>query len=204
MFLVNLQPLPPDAKRQPCFCLSSKTSNGSDIQATFDQIVTKVQMHIPVPTLSSDGDPSYNFRHGDFFIWLVEIYQENERNLDELLNAMHDTQLTIPICDPLHLAKNFRSRPLKYVMMMPTANSVRPVNLNLMKSVLGMTPAITDVSALGKMRNAYPLSIFCVQNITMLLHNGMIVRAIALLPVTLFLTDLRLEKVVLGARIDMP
>jgi hypothetical protein len=32
IFLVNLQSLHPDAKRQSLFCLSSKTGNGSDIQ----------------------------------------------------------------------------------------------------------------------------------------------------------------------------
>jgi hypothetical protein len=31
IFLVNLQPLHPDAKFQPLFCLSSKTDNGLDI-----------------------------------------------------------------------------------------------------------------------------------------------------------------------------
>jgi hypothetical protein len=54
MFLVNLQPLYPDAKCQPLFCVSSKTGNGSDIQGLFDQIVTKIQMQIPVPAVSFD------------------------------------------------------------------------------------------------------------------------------------------------------
>jgi hypothetical protein len=179
MFLVNLQPLHPDAERQPLFCPSSKTGNGSDVQGAFDQIVTDAKTHIPVPVISSDGDPSYNFRHDDFFIWWVEIYRRNGRNLDEVLNAMHDAQLTAPISDPLHLAKNSRSRLLKYVLMIPTTNGVRPVNLNLMKSILGMTPARTDVSRFGKMRDIYPLSVFCVRNIAILLHNGMIVDVIA-------------------------
>jgi hypothetical protein len=72
-----------------------------------------------------------------------------------------------------------------------------------MKSIVGMAPALTDVSRLGKMRAIYPLSVFCVRTIAILLHNGMIVDAIALLPMTLFLTALRLEKVALVARMDM-
>jgi hypothetical protein len=72
--------------------------------------------------------------------------------------------------DPLHLATNLRSRLLKPVIMMPTTIGVRPVNLNVMKSVLRMTPVLTDVSRLGKMRDIYPLSVFCVQNIAILLH----------------------------------
>jgi hypothetical protein len=57
-----------------------------------------------------------------------------------------------------------------------------------MKSVLGMTPALPDLARRGKMRDIYPLPIFRMQNIAMLLHNGMIVGAIALLLMTLFLT----------------
>jgi hypothetical protein len=56
--LVNLQPLHPDAKCQPLFCLSLKMVNGSDIQGTFDQIVTDAETHMPVPAILSDGDPA--------------------------------------------------------------------------------------------------------------------------------------------------
>jgi hypothetical protein len=66
MLIVNLQPLHREAKCQPLFCLSSKTGNGSDIQGTFDESVTEVKTHIAVPAISSDGDPSYNFRHDNF------------------------------------------------------------------------------------------------------------------------------------------
>jgi hypothetical protein len=85
---------------------------------------------------------------------------EKGRNLNKRLNAMRDVHVAVPISDSLHLAKNFRSRLLSYGLIIPTTNSVRPVNLTLMKSVLGVTPDLTDVSRLGKMRDIYPLSIF--------------------------------------------
>jgi 5'-3' exonuclease len=66
MVLVNLQPLHPDAKYQPLFRVSSKMGDGSDIQGLFDQILTKIQMQIPVPVILFDGDPSSNFRHDLF------------------------------------------------------------------------------------------------------------------------------------------
>jgi hypothetical protein len=72
-----------------------------------------------------------------------------------------------------------------------------------MKAVLVMMPALNDVSRLGKMRDIYPLATFRMQNIVILLRNGMIVDAVALLPMTLFLTALRLEKVTLDVRMDM-
>jgi hypothetical protein len=85
---VNLQPLHPDAECQPLFCVSSKTGNGSDIQGLFDQIATEIQMQIPVAAISVDGDPSYNSRPDNFFIWWVDRYRDNGRNLDELLNSL--------------------------------------------------------------------------------------------------------------------
>jgi hypothetical protein len=87
--------------------------------------------------------------------------------------------------------------------MMPTTNSVRPVNLSLMKAVLGMMPALNDVSRLGKMRDIYLFTIVRMQNIVLLLRNGMIADAVTSLPMTLFLTALRLEKIALDARMDM-
>jgi hypothetical protein len=82
-------------------------------------------------------------------------------------------------------------------------NGVRPVNRSLMKAVLGMMPALNDVSQLSKMRNIYPLTVFRMQNIVILLRNAMIVDAVAFFPMTLFLTALRLEKVARDARMDM-
>jgi hypothetical protein len=203
LFLVNLQPLHPDAKCHPLFCVSSKTDNGSDIQGFFDQIVIKVQMQIPVPAISFDGDPSSNFRHDNFFIWWVDQSRDNGRNVDKLLNWLDEAHGTVPISDPLHLAKHFRSRLFKYVLIILTTNSVRPVNLRLMKAVLGMMSALNDVSRFGKMRDIYPLTIFRMQNIVILRLNGMIVGVVALLSMTLFLTALKLEKVALDAQMEM-
>jgi hypothetical protein len=69
----------------------------------------------------------------------------------------------MPISDPLHLAKNFCFQLLKYVLMIPTTNGVRPVNLSLIKTVLGMMPGLSDVSRVGKRRDIYPLTIFSTQ-----------------------------------------
>jgi hypothetical protein len=202
MFLVDIQPLHPETKCQPLFCISSKTGNGSDVQG-FNQIATKIKMQIIASVLLFDRDPSYNSCHGDFFIWWVDSYHQNKRNLSEPLNKMRCVHKTVPMGDPLHLTKKFCSRLLKYVLTIPTTNGVRSVNLILMKSVLGMTPALTDAFQLVKMRDIYPLSIVHVQRIVTLLHNGMIVGAVALLLMTLFLTGFRPESVALNARMDM-
>jgi hypothetical protein len=49
------------------------------------------------------------------------------------------------------------------------------------------------------MRDIYPLTIFRMQNIVIVLRNGMTVDAVALLPMTLFLTVLRHENVEIDA-----
>jgi hypothetical protein len=99
----------------------------------FNQIVTKAKTQIPVPRLSFDGDPSYTFRREDLFVSCVDNCHQNGRNLNEPLNMVRHVHMTVPISDPLHLAKNFHSRLLKYALMMPTTNGVRSVNLTLMK-----------------------------------------------------------------------
>jgi hypothetical protein len=199
MFLVNLQPLHADAKCQPLFCVSSKTGDGLDIQELFGPIVTKVQVQIPVPAISFDGDPSYNFRRDDFFIWWVDRYRDKSRNLDELLNSLDEAHVTVPIRDALHLTKNFPSRFLRYVLMISATNAMRPVNLSLMKAVLGMMPALNDISRLGQRRDIYLLPIFRMQNIMILLRNEIIVDAVALFPMSILLTAPTLETVALDA-----
>jgi hypothetical protein len=133
------------------------------------------------------------------------VYRDRDtsRNLDELLNSLDEAHVTVSIDDPLDQGKNFCSRLLKYVPMIPTTNTVRPVNLSLIKAVLAMMPALNDVSRLDKMRDISPLTIFRMQNIVIALRNGMIVDAVALLPMTLFLTIVILEKHALDAGIDM-
>jgi hypothetical protein len=170
---------------------------------TFGQIVTKVQMQMLVPAISFDDDPSYNFCHDNFFTWWVDRYRDNGRNLDVLLNPLDEPHVTVQISDSLHLGKNFCSGLLKYIPMGSTTNGVRPVNLSLMNAVPGMMPTLSDVSRFGKMRDIYPIMIFRMQNIVILLRNVMIVDAAALLPMALFLTTLRLERVALDARMDI-
>jgi hypothetical protein len=72
-----------------------------------------------------------------------------------------------------------------------------------MKAVLGMMPALNDVSRVGKVRDIYPLTIFRMQNIVILLRHSMIVEGLALLQMTLFLTAFRLERVALDVRMNM-
>jgi hypothetical protein len=63
-----------------------------------------------------------------------------------------------------------------------------------------MTLALTEVSGFGKMRVILPLSVSWVQNIPIVMQNGMIVDAIALFLMALSLTALRFEKVAFDAR----
>jgi hypothetical protein len=91
--------------------------------------------------------------------------------------------------DRPHLAKKFRSRLLKQVIVISTTNVMGRIKSSLMKAVLGMTPALSDVSRLGKMRDIWPLMVFGGQRIAALLRNGVIVDTAALLLVALFWTS---------------
>jgi hypothetical protein len=62
------------------------------------------------------------------------------------ISTNYSAHIVVPISDPLHLERSFRYRLLKCVIMMPTTNGKRPVNLSLMKKDLGITPALNDLS----------------------------------------------------------
>jgi hypothetical protein len=66
-----------------------------------------------------------------------------------------------------------------------------------------MTPALNDVSRLGNRRDIHAFTFFHAQNIIMLLPNGIVVDVVALLLMTGFSITLGIDKVALGARMDM-
>jgi hypothetical protein len=116
---------------------------------------------------------------------------------------MRGEHMKVPVTDEMHLTGNFRSRLPKYVIKRPTTNDMRSANHSFMKAVLGITSALKSISRVGKMGDIYPLTVFRVQTILILLRNDIVFDAVALSSMTLFLTALRHDEIALGGRIDM-
>jgi hypothetical protein len=206
LFLVHLQPLEPSIQCQPLFVIPGKNGTASlAIQTLIDQALTVVKDNrIPVIALSSDGDQGYNRRHQKFYDWWCLLYDEFglEKVIESMLERWASEGATIPGTDPLHFAKTFRSRLLRYLLAL-TGQKVSSASLEKLKRILQLDAPLNDVSPLVKMRDFFALAIFRLEHITALLAEDALVEAILLLPMTFLLNALRLDNISRATRDHM-
>jgi hypothetical protein len=72
-----------------------------------------------------------------------------------------------------------------------------------MRRILGLTAPLTDLTPVGKMRDAYPLVIARVEHINKLLENDAIAEAVVWLPLCLCFNAVRLENITRSTRVFM-
>jgi hypothetical protein len=119
---------------------------------------------------------------------------------------------TIPGADPLHLAKTFRSRLLRYFLTL-TGQKVSSASLEKLKRILQLDAPLNDVSTFAKMRDFFALVIFRLGRISALLAEDALAEdalaedalaeAVILLLITFLLNALRLHKISRATRDDM-
>jgi hypothetical protein len=194
LFVVLLEPLVPTAKCYPLFVIESSQGIGNDeIQAQIDQIIGITQTRIHRVFLGSDGDKSYNERNHSFMGFWEPFYKEF--GLERVLDELKAYPLVFPVSDLLHLAKNFRIRFLLYLLTFVFGDTSTTINHEKYLDIVGRGPAFTDMSPLGKMRDAYPLAMARLENIVALIDHDAIAEAVALLPLSLTLNAIRLETI---------
>jgi hypothetical protein len=102
-----------------------------------------------------------------------------------------------PISDLLHLAKNWRSRMMKFrltvVVPGPSVANVSSASIKSVIETLGPRPSLTDESQIGKMTDVYPISIFRFENLLTLIGAGKFTKVLMLLPMILLLNAVRVD-----------
>ena len=91
-----------------------------------------------------------------------------------------DNDRCAPISDPLHVLKNMRAKLLAHSIML--YSGCPSTSLQSMRSVLNVGSALTDDSQIGKMRDAYVVSLFTFSNVHKLMTSGHYVEACFLFP----------------------
>jgi hypothetical protein len=194
LFVVYLQPLCPDVKCVPLFVIPTPEGIGNPIiQRKIDEVLRLTRSCIPRVFLASDGDPSYNTRHNTFFAYWTNLFAQI--GLDGLLRELENYCGDLPLSDLLHLAKCLRTRILVYLLTFVSGHGNKTINQERIREILGLKAPLTDLTPLGKMRDAYPLAITRVENIVALIDQDAIVEAIILLPMTLCFAATRLETI---------
>jgi hypothetical protein len=115
--------------------------------------------------------------------------------LDRLLTELDSYPGDLPLSDILHLAKNLRTRFLRYGLTISTGDASRTINQLTVDEILPLKAPLQDLCPVGKMRDSYPLAIMRVENLLALIRGGAVTEAVTLLPMTLCLGAVRLETI---------
>jgi hypothetical protein len=194
LFVVLLQPLVPTARCCPLFVIESSQGVGNEtIQAKIDEIVAIASPHLRRTFLGSDGDASYNERHHSFMDFWEPFY--NQFGLERVLIELKEYPEVFPLSDLLHMAKNWRVRLLRFLLTFVLDRASTTIDHEKMLDILGRGPAFTDLTPLGKMRDAYPLAMMRLENMVALIEHDAIAEAVAMLPLSLTLNAVRLETI---------
>jgi hypothetical protein len=123
--------------------------------------------------------------------------------LDSTLAELKQYPHVMPLIDLLHLGKSFRTRFLKYELTFVYGGASSSINQERVRAILDLAAPLSDLSQIGKMRDAYPLVITRIENILELIDQNAFPGAVALLSLSLCINAMRLEAITRETRIDL-
>ena len=98
-----------------------------------------------------------------FFEIVFDLFKSN-MPFSQIIQTLVNSKITrIPISDFLHLLKCLRNTLVKYGVTIDNNNSVA-ISLDLLQDQ-NFNKSLKDISAHGKMKDSYPLEIFCSKHI---------------------------------------
>jgi hypothetical protein len=182
--------------------IKSESGTGSArIQARIDALLESIRPRIPRRFIASDGDTTYHIYHGKFLDFWVKAYKRF--GLDSTPTDLKQDPGALPLSDILHLSKNGRVHFLTYELTFSDSHVSTSIDHVRVHEILGFGPALTDLSPIGKMRDAYPLVMMGIRNLVALIDHGAIAETISLLPLCLSLHAIRLETIARETRTDL-
>jgi hypothetical protein len=180
LFVIYLQPINPNIKRCPLFVIESESGIRNErIQTKINEILAWIQSLIPRRFIASDGDSSYYERHRSFMDFWEPIYRRFGLNCT--LEELRRYPDVMPLSDLPRLGKNFRTRFLKHELTFVYGDASSSINQDRVRAILDLAAPLTDLSQIGKMRDAYPLVLTRIENIMQLIDQNAFPEAAALL-----------------------
>jgi hypothetical protein len=123
--------------------------------------------------------------------------------LNRTLEELSQYPDVMPLSDFLHLGKNFKTRFLKHEPMFAYGGASSSINQDRVRGILDLAAPLTDLSQVGKMRDAYPLVLTRIENILQLIDQNAFPEAVTLLPLSLCFNAMRLETIIRETGIDL-
>jgi hypothetical protein len=123
--------------------------------------------------------------------------------LNRLLEELRQYPDVLPLSDLLHMGTNFRTWFLKHELTFVYSGANSSINQDRAHVILDLAAPLTDLSQIGKMRDACPGVLTRIQNILQLTNQNAFPEAVALLPLSLCFNAMGLETITRETRIDL-
>ena len=189
VFLFYMMPLRTDYKSMPVHLMTrSKGNAGEDVFERLHAIICVLKsMKMNIRYVATDGDSGYMVFHQHTISKWWGIYRKQA--LDSVLAAEMGDEV-FAVGDLLHILKNARSRLFSGPLTLSCDGSDF-FTAERMNEILQLGPALTDRSSHAKMRDAFPLEIFTLENFMKLTDSKEWVMAFYVLPYALWATAVR-------------
>ena len=136
---------------------------------------------------ATDGDRYLTAEHQDCFAAYVCCHERKlcfceitDSVYHELLRAPH---VSLPIADPLHFAKNARSKLVHHaVVVQSDSETINQIDRKTLNRFLKLGKHLEDKSPLGAMRDKYATDLFTLTNVAKLIKEWCYVGAFTLFP----------------------
>ena len=188
VFLFQMMPLQCEFRSIPLHLMTKNQGNaGADVLDRLKLLKSLLKdLKFNTRFVAVDGDSGYFSLHEEMFGKWWPFYCS--RGLDAVLQGLNTDGLIV--ADPLHIAKNARSRLITGPLTMCCDGS-HPFTSDMMNEILNLGPALSDHSMHGKMRDIYALQIYNLDNFDTLVRRKRLVMAFYILPYALWMEAVR-------------
>ena len=174
---------------EPC---SSGSANDSTVDV-LERVIQKCEMYnIDVALIAADGDRGWNRKFDRVFEVLEKHPYTSLGDLSlDVYELCRNDGVPLAVTDLLHYVKAARSRYIDHKIAVTLGNVEVQTSCEMAEDVLNVGLAISDRSQLGRMRDFYPLQLFTIKNVLLLLSNDMYADAYYFLPHAILLLVVR-------------
>lgn len=206
-FIFLLQPL---NSNFPCITLhllpaNSGVATGAIIDVA-DQLRSRCRKYnINVAYVSADGDSGWNGKfHSMFKVSQSQKFTDLEKFASQVFKKCQKKDIPLAITDLLHFVKAARGRYIDHALIMRTNDLTTCTSYNDVCRALNCEPrCLTDKSQLGRMRDFYPIELFTIRNVIILLKKKLFPDAFYFLPHAILLVVIRVPFLHLDFRMQL-
>ena len=167
VFIFYIEPLNPNV---PCLPVHMWLQHGGSANEVVRKLTEHVIMQVDkseaciIKQISTDGDLGHQPEYTEAMKTLLKI--SNNLDIDIICDALRACpSIKLAVADMLHCLKTLRIKILLHVLSLFPYRLTTIFDIRSLSDIFGDGKEITDLSHIGKMRDAYPIRFFSLKNL---------------------------------------